>query len=142
MHETDGPAVRYRSLSMGVRFVLADGAADGAADGVVNGESGGMVSVTSPIAEFEDKGRWEAIGVDAMGSPTAIQWQLMTSDVGVAALGGATLVPPHSALIFTMRLDQDEGTLLCDGKTWAEVAGDLQQVGTCEATPMPLMGNN
>jgi len=151
VHERDGPKAYHSALNLGVRF--ADDA-DDAGESELPPRGTVQLVASSPQISSTATNRWQTTEVAEDGvTPTAIQWSLTTSETGIVARNRRTgtedgvLVPPDSELCFTIRLDPSEGTLLTKGQLWLlaantdEVEG-LTLVGTCEASPMPLMGSN
>ena len=123
------------TVNLGLRFKLDEGA----------DRPSGSVTLINPSKAIEgDTGSWRTISTASDGvTPTSIEWRLTTSaESGLAAGGGKTIVAPASELIGTFSVDPDGGALLCDGKLYTGpiVGGD--GVGTCDASPMPLMGSN
>ena len=134
VHESSGPLTYGASLNLGLRFTKDSSGVDT--------PLGGTVALVAPSPHILDEvGRWEALEMDA-GEPVAIRWSLRASDAGMTGWdtsgNGGAIVPPQGELGFTMRLDPNEGTLLRDGRVWLE----KDELGTCSASPMPLMGSN
>ena len=94
----------------------------------------GCVEFVSPSKHFASEGgSWQVTEmVDDV--PTAIRWRLQRSS--------------GAGLIGTFRVDvaEDARVTLRNGVLWSEGGGatadDFERVGTCDASPMPLMGSN
>jgi len=129
VNQVTGPKSYSTSLDFGLRF-----------------KKDGSFALVSPSALISSKeGRWSTVEEEAGGEPE-VQWQLTVCDSGIRggpAGSGAMIVGPLAKLYFTMRLDSDSDALrLSQGKVWVKEGDRMQPVGTCHASPLPLMGNN
>ena len=125
-----GPMTVSANLNVGLRF---------RADGVVS-----LVQPSRHFAAAATKGTWHAVEM-AKDYPSIVRWRLQTGEDGVRdATGTTSIVAPHTDLLGTFRLEPESATLLCAGELWLEQtpeAGEaLRAIGTCDASPMPLMG--
>jgi hypothetical protein len=129
VNQVTGPKSYSTSLDFGLRF-----------------KKDGSFALVSPSALISSKdGRWSTVEEEA-GESSAVEWQLTVCDSGIRggpAGSGAMIVGPLAKLYFTMRLDSDSDALrLSQGKVWVKEGDRMQPVGTCHASPLPLMGNN
>ena len=142
-----GPLASSATINVGLRF-YSDGGAGAAMPG-------GSLSLVQPSSHFsEAPGSWEALGLtdDELPTPTAIKWRLRAGAEGVRDAGKRQVLPPDAELIGTFRLAADAGAaMLRDGELWygelwleGDVKGAVEGMrgfGTCDASPMPLMGS-
>jgi hypothetical protein len=138
-------------LDVGVRFCLANAGGD-----VAQMPAGEVELIMERPQLRTDGGAWQVLEMADDGvTPALVRWQLTTSETGVCARDGASLVPPGTTLYFTMRLVRagGGGLSLQEGRVWSvqppHPTGEDEDeslpsaaIGTFTAAPIPLMANN